>query len=557
MYLCSIPVANRVMLLQCVLYGIFAPELVVATAASQHATARWLKREIEKDGAHWRSQINSSADATQKIRSPPETWSISQCFYASMGGFVAGVPWMKNGQDEALLRVTITPAGIRLLSFLGRLPKIQECQIQDKSKADWMAKTIVSLQAGWMLAQVLGRIAKGLPVSLLEINTCGHVACAICLYALWWSKPVDIRDPTILEDEEADVLTLMLLCSRISAVNDNVPDIRCFYFDFSGQKVSQVGAMSEAATPRTPSGNLVSTKQPSLIIRTELSLGSTGNQNIQEFIGYLGRAVKVPTEDGRFVVEHELDLKIAPECLQQYHQEPYTELAIRHGDAYCRRARLPLRRVEGHRPLPAHSLARASGAVRCGWAECEKRPAYKPVYFTIVPKLGDAGFFLSETEYLADHNPNFPTLSNLSLGQVNIHRHLLPSIFAFTALAYGVLHLSAWNDFFPSDAERALWIAAALIIACSGALIWAFFSICLLRDKLAGVSHSQSCYIGEEAQYDRNTWVAWAVRCLVVSAGLAFALARVFLVIEAFVSLRRVPPEMYLTPDWSGFVPHL
>jgi hypothetical protein len=56
-----------------VLLGIFAPELVVATAASQYFTARWLKREIESDFEH---QKPTGSD-TSKESLQPKPWSIT------------------------------------------------------------------------------------------------------------------------------------------------------------------------------------------------------------------------------------------------------------------------------------------------------------------------------------------------------------------------------------------------------------------------------------------------------------------------------------------------
>ena len=45
-------------------------------------------------------------------------------------------------------------------------------------------------------------------------------------------------------------------------------------------------------------------------------------------------------------------------------------------------------------------------------------------------------------------------------------------------------------------------------------------------------------------------WTMYAV--LVV-----FALARVYLVVEAFISLRSAPVGLYDTPEWTDFLPHL
>lgn len=40
-------------------------------------------------------------------------------------------------------QLSLTAEGVRLLSFLGRLPEIDENQIHDKSKADGLAKFLV------------------------------------------------------------------------------------------------------------------------------------------------------------------------------------------------------------------------------------------------------------------------------------------------------------------------------------------------------------------------------------------------------------------------------
>ena len=37
------------------------------------------------------------------------------------------------------------------------------------------------------------------PVSLLELNTLGHAACALLIYLCWWEKPVDIGDNPLVE----------------------------------------------------------------------------------------------------------------------------------------------------------------------------------------------------------------------------------------------------------------------------------------------------------------------------------------------------------------------
>lgn len=83
-----------------------------------------------------------------------------------MGGVVVETGDCITGTD----RLSLTAEGIRLLSFLDRLPTIKEHQIRDKSKADGLAKFLVVLQAGWMILQTIGRVQQHLPVTLLEMS---------------------------------------------------------------------------------------------------------------------------------------------------------------------------------------------------------------------------------------------------------------------------------------------------------------------------------------------------------------------------------------------------
>lgn len=72
-------------------------------------------------------------------------------------------------------RLTLTAKGMKFLAERGVIPDIPREDIEDKSKADALAKMLVLLQASWMLLQVLGRLLAHLPVTLLEVNTVAHV----------------------------------------------------------------------------------------------------------------------------------------------------------------------------------------------------------------------------------------------------------------------------------------------------------------------------------------------------------------------------------------------
>jgi len=441
-----------------VLLGIFAPELVVATAAGQHIRARWL-----------RTQINSDISPTNNPKSRQKCWSLTQCFYALMGGLAVNLPFNHNK------RVTLTAEGVRLLSFFGVCPSIERRQIQDKSKADWFAKSVVCLQAGWLVAQVLGRLIIRLPISFLEINTCGHVVCAFTLYLLWWTKPLDVEHPNLLpeSDELTEILAFMYMASKINVAEFNgFNDIRCFSLDREGYESGQ-------STRSLPLGN------ETALELVNMSIGSVCASNPVHFFGSSRvlshfRIVTLPKEPGRgtrhryeyFVQNNKLE--VSPYC-RQYLHEQYANISLRHSHHYCRKGFTQGDPEKLSPPISPHILSLAGKAAQRLWTLCQARESFCPYYFTVVSNRDEV--FIGECDYMVESIPNLPSLSDLTLGHVNINRNVLLCVLAATAALYGGLHLSAWNEFCPSRAEWVLWTASSMIIASSGLLMLLYFVV--------------------------------------------------------------------------------
>jgi hypothetical protein len=138
-------------------------------------------------------------------------------FYAGMGGFVIEINNSTIPDTDELFpncsRLTLTSRGVLLLAKCGFLPDISQEEILDKSKTDRFAKGLACLQSGWLVVQVLARFKLDLPVTLLEVNTLGHVLCAFVIYILWWNKPCWIQEPTILEGDWTRPLCAFLYTS--------------------------------------------------------------------------------------------------------------------------------------------------------------------------------------------------------------------------------------------------------------------------------------------------------------------------------------------------------
>jgi hypothetical protein len=120
-----------------------------------------------------------------------------------MGGFAVESSEFISGQDYLYL----TTRGVRRVIELGYpLPDLCKEAIFDKSKADSLGKILVCLQAGYMIFQVTGRLVARLPITLLEVNTLGHVLCALTMYAFWFQKPLGVTDPVVLSEDWAKSL---------------------------------------------------------------------------------------------------------------------------------------------------------------------------------------------------------------------------------------------------------------------------------------------------------------------------------------------------------------
>ena len=89
----------------------------------------------------------------------------------------------------------LTPDKFRTLLRKGKIafPSITEEEIDDRSKADGLAKGILVLQTTWFIAQCISRTAQGLSITEIELITLAIAALNGLLYFLWWNKPLDVN----------------------------------------------------------------------------------------------------------------------------------------------------------------------------------------------------------------------------------------------------------------------------------------------------------------------------------------------------------------------------
>ena len=192
--------------------AIFFPEFIVYAAACQLIQARRIRR-------HWNGAFEDFQDGSVK------SWlGISGAFFVVMGGFViqgdknprtaspsqeAGSNISSSSSEKQGLITTICPTGFIKLLETGILHEgiengnlteahFASRNIEDKGKADGVAKLLVMIQILWMVAQCIGRKIAGLPVVLLEIHVLTQILFSTIIYMCWWSKPLDVGEPIAL-----------------------------------------------------------------------------------------------------------------------------------------------------------------------------------------------------------------------------------------------------------------------------------------------------------------------------------------------------------------------
>lgn len=107
---------------------------------------------------------------------------------------------------------------------------------------------------------------------------------------------------------------------------------------------------------------------------------------------------------------------------------------------------------------------------------------------------------------------------------------------------FGVIHVTSWNIKLLSHAEQWLWRGSALYCCTAG-------TIFVLVPALVAICQDLSL-IREDISYIIATYA------LVVIASI-YAIVRLYMIAEVFLSLRALPRSAYEEVQWSSFIPHI
>ncbi|KAJ7680150.1 hypothetical protein B0H17DRAFT_1232299 [Mycena rosella] len=151
-------------------------------------------------------------------------------------------------------------------------------------------------------------------------------------------------------------------------------------------------------------------------------------------------------------------------------------------------------------------------------------PHYNPMVSTTVPS-----FWSTESSSMADSHTRVAYLVAGAVGTV-----------------FGTIHCTAWTSKFPSTDEMWMWRSCSLLVATIP-VIMGFYTVAF------SVAHFSSVhYLTKVGKFLLPILdVGGALGTLI------YPIARLFLIVLSFTTLRTLPPGAFTDIDWSVYIPHL
>ncbi|KUJ21576.1 uncharacterized protein LY89DRAFT_714670 [Mollisia scopiformis] len=535
--------------------AIFAPELVVYTAFEQWLLAKRFLKDINE-------AFEKSTAGKDQISPPPERDAPSKppfdmvyAHYAVMGGFAADVSNMHN----TLRRVTFTTDGILFLAKHGRFLETSRINIQDKSKADTLAKGLVCFQVLWIVGQAIERKVAGYPVTLLEVHTIVHVVCVIVMYGLWIRKPLNVQDPTVIDfRDRLDLLAYMLQVS--SPHHGNLVNFR--YKRRHRDKITTreptflwwASPQSVSSEVREAPNEVVSTPDETQVL-TKYDMTSNVANIAEEY---------TPRHDSKVVCRlisgQALPCGLGPDI------SSVTSLVylLHPRDRICA---VSLSQADIDR---LNLTAKFIIKVIEGGYDPFKETRYHDSdltaeFYKNTTTLGMFSRDASTAGILALRSQNY---DGSFLHDINSDSAYLASAMALIPTAYGCVHLGALSIIFPTTIERLLWKASCYyLIATAG--VTALISLVIFANNMRRTvwrRHRPRPNNAGRRDHQRSSLdiridngIGYAILGFLGTIAFLYVCARLYIVIESFVSLRHVPIGVYKTPSLNimGNIPHL
>ncbi|KAF9008028.1 hypothetical protein BDQ17DRAFT_1407260 [Cyathus striatus] len=482
-------------------WTLVAPELVLYWATRQYIGARKLSRTY---------------------RQPDREWNIKHAHFLQMGGFQ-----YRDGLRTTVLYPNQFHDVLQKSEIV--FPNISVEDIADKSKADSLSKVILVVQVFWFVTQCIARLAQGLALAQLEVTTLAIISCMFILSIIWWHKPFDIRQPVILNK------TVGLTVNAASSITNMEHE----------EHVSQGLADKHNKIPASMSAdNTVIVLSP-VIINEGDDNEDAGFKLSQSHQTECPDWLEVPqtgTDNGTPATNKQRDSGVEHDPLWTTTNflEPFsTVLSI--FNAVKDRVAKAFREDD--------NILVALIRIVFIWTIFDPIGEFLQDNNEKTEKTRVSTYFAANYTHKDEDGNKNDDNNGLQEGIITL---IFFVIFELSTVVLGLVHCIAWNSDFPSMAEKTLWRTSSILTATVP-----------LFDAVIG-SFLTMCYDLIDSVYKDEGWrhvrlkIAGAVTAGVVMIGLfLYVVARLYLLLEAFLSLRALPPSAFENVEWTNFFPHI
>ncbi|RMJ15938.1 hypothetical protein CDV36_004382 [Fusarium kuroshium] len=494
---------------QWVALTLFAPEIVLYMAADQLQRAWALRRKLR--------DLQSRSDTVDKYFN----FDLKYAFFVVMRGVHIDVEEILSLPDldpdayhhfanmPSPRTVCISPRGLIHLAKQGHWLYISRKRIDDKSKADYIQKALVLTQILWMVTQCITRYVNDLPLTLLEIHTVVHVICAVFLYACWFQKPLNVQEPEVANPSHfLGEISRMVQQQFYSSWSNEL----AIFPPWSAERpIPPLRLASDRASMLWYSPERSSVMRQGDIMLSGLAL-HTSNRELGVTAPFLQRWNAIfseyPYEDCEVLARGSGPKFDAP------HMEDEIELMVQR-KTDCQALYLS-RLMEFEKPTDRRELPFSHGE------------------------------------------------RNL---EVNFHVAIIGLALLLPA-CYGGVHLAAWKWTFPSHFEGLFWKICCLFIVCASPVMFildiAFMGLVEMIHYQHVNNHPDDKEDAEDESpkkkkrvWDYEDIALVALFCFNIPVLVMYIIARVYIVLESFLSLRCVPLGVFFSPAWLQMFPHL
>lgn len=364
---------------------------------------------------------------------------------------------------------------------------------------------------------------------------CANSMCAFFMYAMWWHKPLAPKEPFIIKGDWVDPLcAYMYMSSEMSGELDSrsieshttVKTLLAFLHLYS--KIPELEGVAYRKHPN----------------------GQTNNQDRFSFAtnGTI-LATDIDQQAHHHVPSHDSDSgcqSLREQCLQPASEQCLATLRSMKSEKAAGTAFFERRpRIKGANINSKITTKTCMNRWKLATAAIDSYPAIREHHLFHTHSRDQCLHFKSD-ELLVNRVQNWPWDDLLR----DVGGLVVGMILWLACFAYGAIHLAAWNDHFPSVAEKWLWRSSSLYIGFCGGL-W------IVLNYVAQAYGPLNAFWERWMDGGGRRWQNGLIGVPVVVCGLSLVFARAFIVIEAFVSIRKLPRGAYDTPGWTQVFPHL